>query len=46
MNNISDLINEFLKYLKIDKGYSNNTIYSYKLDLTKFLEYFKEAETK
>ena len=40
MNCIDNLINEYLKYLKIDKGYSDNTIYSYKHDLNKFLKYF------
>ena len=29
MNNLKDLIEEFLRYLLIDKGYSNNTIESY-----------------
>lgn len=41
MNNLSELIEEFLRYLLIDKGYSNNTIASYKVDLEKFLEYNK-----
>lgn len=39
MNNLSELIIEFLRYLLIDKGYSNNTIESYKKDLDKFLEF-------
>jgi len=39
--NIDNLINEFLTYLKIDKGYSENTINSYKNDLKKFSEYNK-----
>ena len=38
---LKDLIEEFLRYLLIDKGYSNNTIESYKRDLIKFLEYNK-----
>ena len=38
---LNDLIEEFLRYLLIDKGYSNNTIESYKRDLIKFLEYNK-----
>ena len=38
MNKLSELIEEFLRYLLIDKGYSNNTIESYKRDLDKFLE--------
>lgn len=37
--NIDSLINEFLRYLKIDKGYSVNTISSYKIDLEKFKEF-------
>ena len=41
MNNLSELVEEFLRYLLIDKGYSNNTIASYKIDLEKFLEYNK-----
>jgi len=39
MNSLSNLINEFIRYLLIDKGYSNNTIDSYKRDLKKFLEF-------
>ena len=42
MNKLSELISEFLRYLLIDKGYSNNTIESYKRDLNKFLEYIKD----
>ena len=33
---LDNLISEFLRYLKIDKGYSENTIDSYRLDLDKF----------
>lgn len=43
MNKLSDLIVEFLRYLLIDKGYSENTIESYKRDLDKFLEYNKNT---
>ncbi|MBE6139234.1 MAG: site-specific tyrosine recombinase XerD [Firmicutes bacterium] len=39
---LSELIIEFLRYLLIDKGYSNNTIESYKRDLEKFLEFNKD----
>lgn len=42
MNNLSELIIEFIRYLLIDKGYSNNTIDSYKRDLDKFLEFNKD----
>lgn len=41
MNNLEELTEEFLRYLLIDKGYSNNTIESYKRDLLNFLEYNK-----
>ena len=42
MMKLSELIIEFLRYLLIDKGYSNNTIESYKRDLEKFLEFNKD----
>ena len=42
--NIDELIDEFLRYLKIDKGYSMNTINSYKLDLDKFLFFNKDKK--
>jgi len=41
MDNIKDLIDDFLRYLLINKGYSSNTIESYKRDLFKFLEFNK-----
>jgi integrase/recombinase XerD len=41
---IDELIDEFLRYLLIDKGYSNNTIDSYKIDLEKFLIYNKNTD--
>lgn len=41
MDNLGELVEEFLRYLLIDKGYSSNTIASYKIDLEKFLEYNK-----
>ena len=44
MNNLKELIDEFLRYLLIDKGYSNNTIESYKRDLIKFCEYNKNKD--
>ena len=39
MTSLQELITEFLRYLLIDKGYSENTINSYKLDLDKFFEF-------
>ena len=44
MNKLSELIPEFIRYLLIDKGYSSNTIESYKRDLDKFLEYNKDKD--
>ena len=38
--NLKDNIEDFLRYLLIDKNYSNNTIESYKEDLFKFNEFF------
>lgn len=39
--NLKESIEDFLRYLLIDKNYSNNTIESYKEDLLKFNEFFK-----
>ena len=39
--NLKELIDDFMRYLLIDKGYSNNTIESYRRDLYKFLEFNK-----
>lgn len=44
MSKLSSLIEEFLRYLLIDKGYSNNTIESYKRDLEKFLIFNKDKD--
>ena len=44
MSKLNELIEEFLRYLLIDKGYSNNTIESYKRDLDKFLEFNKNID--
>ena len=41
MEKINVLIEEFLRYLLIDKGYSKNTISSYKQDLDRFSKHFK-----
>lgn len=35
------ILSEYLYYLKYYKGYSNNTIYSYKLDISLFLNYLE-----
>ena len=44
MSKLNELIEEFLRYLLIDKGYSNNTIESYKRDLDRFLEFNKNKD--
>jgi integrase/recombinase XerC len=36
---------EFLKYIEIEKNYSDNTIISYKKDLEEYEEYLKEKKT-
>ena len=41
---IKDSIDEFSRYLLIDKGYSNNTIESYRRDLEKFLKFFNNCD--
>lgn len=42
MKSSETFILEYLKYLKIDKNYSNNTIKSYQNDLLKFNNYFNK----
>lgn len=42
--NLKESIEEFLRYLLIDKGYSENTINSYRIDLEKFLDYNKNKD--
>ena len=41
---LNELVEEFLRYLLIDKGYSKNTIESYKKDLDKFVIYNKNKD--
>ena len=41
---MSEYIDKFLKYLKIEKNYSINTIESYKKDLLEFNEYLKNKK--
>lgn len=38
---MNDLIKEFLSYLSVERGLSDNTIVSYKRDLGRFFEYLK-----
>jgi len=39
MENNAKAVEEFLLYLKVEKGYSRNTISSYRADLMKFVKY-------
>lgn len=39
---MKEYLKEFLDYIKIEKGLSNNTCYSYKKDLDKYLAYMKD----
>ena len=41
---MKELVEEFLRYLLIDKSYSKNTIESYKIDLNRFVEYFNDCD--
>ena len=36
---MNDRISEFLKYLKIEKNYSSNTIKNYEIDIDEFKNY-------
>ncbi|MFH1854031.1 MAG: site-specific tyrosine recombinase XerD [Candidatus Omnitrophota bacterium] len=38
---MDNLIEEFLSYLSVERGLSNNTLISYKRDLSKFFKYLK-----
>ncbi len=38
---MKELIDEFLSYLSVERGLSNNTLSSYRLDLERFFEYLK-----
>ena len=40
---MDQLIDEFLNYLSVERGLSNNTIISYKRDLRKFFNYLRAA---
>ena len=40
---MKDLVEDFLRYLLIDKSYSKNTIESYRIDLNRFVEYFNDC---
>ncbi len=40
--NSSELLEEFLRYLKVEKGYSEHTIRSYRRDLLDFFEFLGE----
>jgi len=37
------LLNEFLKYLKLEKRYSSHTVKAYQIDLTQFKDYLEET---
>lgn len=43
---MNDLKEEFLRYLLIDKGYSSNTIESYRNDLEKFVKFYSNKSIK
>jgi len=43
---MEQLLDQFLHYLIVEKGLSNNTIGAYSLDLTRFLDYLREKGMK
>lgn len=42
---MKDRIQDFLKFLELEKGYSNNTIVAYQNDLSQFLDYIADEQT-
>ena len=46
MNEYDDIINDFCKYLKIDKKYSDLTVDSYKNEAKKYFNFFKEKNKR
>jgi len=43
---VADLIEEFIRALKTQKGYSDHTIRNYKVDLRQFLHFLMEKGTE
>ena len=41
---MNDRISEFLKYLKIEKNYSSNTIKNYEIDIDEFKKMYENGE--
>lgn len=39
---MNELVEEFLSHLSVERGLSDNTLFSYKRDLSRFLEYLKK----
>jgi len=46
MREMTDLVNQFIDYLSVEKGYSQNTIQSYRRDLAKFINYLNSHRVK
>ncbi|MEJ2589172.1 MAG: site-specific tyrosine recombinase XerD [Deltaproteobacteria bacterium] len=43
-NNINDLLDQFIDYLKVERGLSDNTIAAYSTDLVRLTRFFKKAD--
>lgn len=46
MNEYDSVLNDFCDYLKIDKKYSDLTVDSYRTEIRKYLDFFKEKNIK
>lgn len=46
MNEYDSVLNDFCDYLKIDKKYSDLTVESYKTEIKKYLDFFKEKSIR
>lgn len=46
MDEYEDILNDFCDYLKIDKGYSDLTVESYRTEIKGYLDFFKEKNIK
>lgn len=43
-NNINNLVDQFIDYLKVERGLSDNTIAAYSTDLVRLTDFFKRAD--
>lgn len=46
MNNLTEQVEDYLRYSQIERGLSANTITSYRQDLTAFINFLKKRAFK